>query len=52
MPVVSDEGVDAQKLMVALSAKNKQLVLGTEVLYETAKTFRVNPVQLMAILQQ
>jgi len=29
-----DEGVDAQKLMAALSAKNKQLVLGTEVIYE------------------
>jgi hypothetical protein len=49
-----DERVDAQKLMAALSAKNKQLVLGTEVIYEMAKTFRSNPAraqQLFAYLK-
>jgi len=38
-----DDAVDAEKLMTALLKNNKQLVLGTEVIYEIAKTFRTNP---------
>lgn len=49
-----DEGVNAQMLMAALFAKNLHLVLGTEVIYELAKTFRTNPTraqQLFAYLR-
>ena len=38
-----DERVDAPKLIAALSSRNKQLVVGTEAIYEMAKTFKRNP---------
>jgi len=38
-----DENADAQSLMAALSSRNRQLVLGTEAIYEIAKTFTANP---------
>jgi hypothetical protein len=38
-----DERADAPKLIAALSTRNKQLVVGTEAIYEMAKTFKGNP---------
>jgi hypothetical protein len=49
-----DDAVDAEELMAALAKNNKQLVLGTEAIYEIAKTFRTNPArgqQLFAYLK-